>query len=196
MRLLLLLFAVLTADAAIAGGGLVLQDDTCIITVGFYEAHFTAYQPQASGDRQFCDRLPDTGPTIFVLDYLHDSLKSVPVDLRLLENVTGKGEFARLADVEAMDDVDGHTVFYQPPVIRANGTFVVEHDFAARGDYLGIITAGHPTNDKTYTAVFTFSVGRAAVPWPWLAFGAVLLAACGLVLGMKRVGRAPATGSA
>jgi hypothetical protein len=87
--------------AALAGGGVVLSEDTCKIQIGFYEAHFTAYQPQASGDRQFCEDLPEVGETIFVLDYLHRSLSEVPVDFRIIRNVTGKGRFARLEDVEA-----------------------------------------------------------------------------------------------
>ena len=61
-----------------AGGGLVLEDDVCIIWIDFYSAHFTAYQPGSSGNEQFCEDLPDTGETIFVLDYLHQSLKEVP----------------------------------------------------------------------------------------------------------------------
>ena len=54
---------------AFGGGGVVLSKDTCIITIGFYDAHFTAYQPETSGNEEFCEDLPDDGQTIFVLDY-------------------------------------------------------------------------------------------------------------------------------
>ena len=76
-----------------------LQDDVCKIKIGFYEAHFTAFQPETSGNRQFCEDLPDVGPTIFVLDYLHDSMKEVPIDFRIIRDVTGSGQFVRLEDV-------------------------------------------------------------------------------------------------
>ena len=110
----------LLACKALAGGGVLLRDDTCIISIGFYDAHFTAYQPEAKGDTEFCENLPAAGKTIFVLDYLHSSLKEVPVDFRIVRNVTGKGEFARQSDIEAIADLDAATVFYQPPIIKEN----------------------------------------------------------------------------
>ena len=188
----LLALTLLVAPATVlAGGGVVLKNDRCIITIGFYEAHFTAYQPRASGDREFCEDLPDTGTTIFVLDYLHGSLKTVPVDMRIIENVTGKGEFARPEDVAALADLEPYTVFYQPPVVRENGSFQVEYEFAARGEYVGIVTAGHPTSEKVYTSVFPFRVGRATLPWALIGLAAALIAAGGLLLTMQRIGKTP-----
>ncbi len=70
-----------------AGGGVILRDDVCIITIGFYEAHFTAYQPQTRGNEEFCEDLPDLGETLFVLDYLHTSMKEVPIDFRIIKDV-------------------------------------------------------------------------------------------------------------
>ena len=66
----------LPAGVALAGGGMVLKDDACIIEIDFYSAHFTAYQPQTRGNEQFCQQLPDLGETLFVLDYLHPSLRA------------------------------------------------------------------------------------------------------------------------
>lgn len=142
-----------------AGGGVVLEDDVCIIWIDFYSAHFTAYQPGTSGNEQFCEDLPDTGETIFVLDYLHQSLKEVPVDFRIIRDVTELGRYARLEQVEKLGDLEKHTVFYQPPVIRSDASFKIEHNFDEEGAYIGIVSAGHPTNDSIYTAVFPFKVG-------------------------------------
>jgi hypothetical protein len=167
MRWRLILLGLIPA-AAYAGGGVALQDDQCLIAIEFYTAHFTAYQPEASGNEQFCEDLPDTGPTIFVLDYLHKSLQEVPVDFRIIRNVTGLGEFAQLEHVEALDDIDAHTVFYQSPLVEADASFSVEYDFTEPGDYIGIVSAGHPTNDKTYFAVFPFTVGATRYGW-WIA---------------------------
>jgi hypothetical protein len=142
-----------------AGGGMVIEGDVCIIWVDFYSAHFTAYQPTNHGNKQFCQELPDTGPTIFVLDYLHKSLKDVPVSFRIIHDVTGQGSFVKLKHVEKIQDIERHTVFYQPAVIRADASLKIEHDFTAEGRYVGIITAGHPNNDMVYTAVFPFEIG-------------------------------------
>ena len=149
----------LASPASQAGGGMVIEGDVCIIWVEFYSAHFTAYQPPNHGNKQFCQELPDTGPTIFVLDYLHKSLKDVPVSFRIIHDVTGQGSYVKLKHVEKIEDIERHTVFYQPPVIRADASLKIEHDFAAEGRYIGIVTAGHPSNDMVYTAVFPFETG-------------------------------------
>lgn len=161
----------LTAAAApaLAGGGLILRDDVCIITIGFYEAHFTAYQPATSGNEEFCRDFPDTGETIFVLDYLHSSMKLVPVDFRIIRDTGGLGQFVKWEDVEKITDIEGVSVFYQPPKIESSGSFRASYDFLEAGDYIGIVTAGHPTNDKTYNSVFGFSVGKANYPF-WLLY--------------------------
>lgn len=185
----------LWSAAAVAGGGVVLSEDTCIITIGFYEAHFTAYQPETSGDEQFCEDLPAATTTTFVLDYLHRSLNEVPVDFRVIENVTGKGEFARIEDVEAIEDIGEHTVFYQEPVIRRDNRYLVEVDFAREGNYVGIVTAGHPTNDRIYKSVFPFSVGRVGIPWGWLGFGVAVLVAGGFLVSLRRIGNPAGEGN-
>ena len=154
---------------AFAGGGVVLAKDACIITIGFYTAHFTAYQPQTSGNEEFCEDLPDVGESIFVLDYLHDSLKEVPVDFRIIRNVSEAGQFANWQDVQAIDDIEQHTVFYQTPLVRPDGSYRISHEFLEKGEYIGVVTAGHPSNDNVYNSVFPFSVGVRRIP-TWLVF--------------------------
>ena len=152
--------ATFLSTIAVAGGGLVLEGDVCIIRIDFYSAHFTAYQPDSSGNEQFCQSLPDTGKTIFVLDYLHQSLKEVPVDFRIIREVTGQGSFVKLKHVEAIENIEEHTVFYQPAVIQADASLKIEYDFKEKGSYIGIVSAGHPSNANVYTAVFPFEIGR------------------------------------
>ena len=158
-----------------AGGGVLLSEDSCIMTIGFYEAHFTAYQPTTSGDKQFCEDLDDTGNTIFVLDYLHKSLSEVPVDFRIIKNVTSKGEFVQINDIEEIIDIEDVTVFYQKPVIKSNASYTVSHDFMEEGEYVGIVTAGHPTNSNIYSSVFPFRVGKVSLPWPIIIFITLIL---------------------
>lgn len=144
---------------ALAGGGLVLEGDACIIQIEFYSVHFTAYQPTTSGNTQFCRKLPATGDTIIVLDYLHQSLKEVPVDFRIIHDVTDQGRFVKLKHIEAIENIEQHTLFYQPPVIQADASLKLEVEFLEEGAYIGIISAGHPSKDTIYTAVFPFEVG-------------------------------------
>jgi len=151
--------AALPFTAALAGGGMVLEGDVCIIRIDFYSLHFTAYQPTTSGSKQFCQKIPETGATIFVLDYLHPSLKEVPVSFRIIHDVTGQGSFVKLKHVEKIADLERHTVFYQPPIIQTDASLTLDIDFAEEGKYIGIITAGHPSNNVIYTAVFPFEVG-------------------------------------
>ena len=161
--MLSVVFTAFLSPPAVAGGGLVLQDDVCIIRIDFYSAHFTAYQPDSSGNEQFCQEVPDTGVTIFVLDYLHRSLKEVPVDFRIIRNVTGQGSYVKLKHIEAIEDIEQHTVFYQPATIEADASLKIEYDFQEKGSYIGIVSAGHPSNDNVYTAVFPFEVGRSGL---------------------------------
>jgi hypothetical protein len=153
------IFLMFFSSLLVAGGGLVLRDDVCIISLGFYEAHFTAYQPNTSGNAEFCDVLPDAGETLFVLDYLHDSMSKVPIDFRVVRDTTGMGRFTQVQDLSQIDDLDAITVFYQPPLVESDASFQINVFFAQAGSYIGIVTAGHPIKDTLYTAVFPFSVG-------------------------------------
>lgn len=182
---LALALVALIAGRARAGGGMVLEDDICVVRIEFYSAHFTAYQPDSRGNEQFCQQLPDAGLTLFVLDYLHQSLKEVPVELRIIRDVTGQGRFVKLQHVEAIEDIEQHTVFYQPPVIRPDASFQAEFELPEKGNYIGIVSAGHPTNNETYTAVFPFEVGRTN-RGPWIAAALTTALAAFVVLRRRK----------
>lgn len=185
-RILCLPLVLLGGVNAFAGGGVLLQDDVCKITIGFYTAHFTAYQPQTSGNREFCEDLPDTGETIFVLDYLHSSLKEVPVSFRVIRDVSKLGRFVKWEDIEKLGDLEPYTVFYQPPVVEPSASFRVSLDFADTGDYVGIATAGHPSNDEVYVAVFPFRVGQVNFP---VGIAVFILALALVAIYLVRLGR-------
>jgi len=188
MRLILFslcLSILLFAGPCWSSGGLVMSGGLWTVHIDFYSARFTAYQPDTRGSEEFCESLPDTGLTIIVLDYLHPSLKEVPVDFRIIRDVTGQGRFAKLEDVEALGDIEPLTVFYQPPMIRSDGSFKIEYDFTDAGKYIGVITAGHPTNDQIYAAVFPFTVGVRS--WGrWLVLLVMVAGAIGYFWYRKR----------
>jgi hypothetical protein len=155
----LMWFACLGLSPALshAHGGVVLEDDLCLINIGFYQAHFTLFQPQRSGHAQFCEDLPELGETVIVLEYLHDGLQDLPVDLRIIQNVTGMGQFTTRSDINAIEDLENVTVFYHPPTTDPD-VFSALHTFSESGEYVGIVTAIDEANGAEYWAVFPFEV--------------------------------------
>lgn len=166
----------LVASVALGHGSVTMEDDLCVIQIGFYSAHFAIYQPQTRQHTEYCEDIPDATESVFVIEYLHDAMRDVPVDFRIVRDRENRGRFVRWEDIEAIDDLESETVFYQPPVVRPDAVFLVNHPFMEEGDYIGIVTAPHPELDQTYTAVFPFEVG--ATSWgytPWFILIAVLL---------------------
>ena len=151
------------AQEASAHGGVVFEEDICVIKIGFLTAHFTIYQPETSANQEYCEDIPDVTDTIFVLDYLHDSMKEMPVDFRIVRDVENLGIYAQWEDVQRMDDIDRDTVFYRRPTREPDSVLTIDHAFAEPGGYIGIVTAQHPTLDKTYSAVFPFRVGGTGI---------------------------------
>ena len=168
------LLLVFPAVSILASGAVVGDRGSCMIKIGFYDAHFTVYQPDTRANKEFCEDLPDTGATQFVLDYLHKSLKDVPVDFRVIRDEDKIGRFARWEHVKDIADVEQRTVFYQQPVVRADGRLTIDMTFSNTGGYIGIVTAPHPSKEIMYRAVFPFQVGGSS-PRMWLALGAVAL---------------------
>ncbi len=159
---------------AAAHGGVVEESDLCVITISYLKAHFKIYQPLTDGHEEYCEDLPNATESIFVMEYLHDELSRVPVDFRIIHDVTGKGKFARWEDVAAIEDLDSVTIFYQPPTIEPD-VFTVLYDFTEEGDYIGVVTAAPSTGDRQHIAVFPFEVGYTGFGyWP-LIVGVLLL---------------------
>ncbi len=172
-----------TPHFAHAHGGVFIDEDQCVIQVGFFRGHFTAFQPRTRGHTQFCEDLPDIGETVFVLEYLHDGLADLPLEFRIIRDVTGLGRFVRWDDVLAIEDLDAATVFHRQPLIEPDA-YAVVHSFTAAGDYVGIVTTRHPDSGILYTAVFPFAVAD-GVPLGWIVGGLALLLLAGLLLARR-----------
>jgi len=157
----LMLVASFTPAKAVAHGGVVYDEDLCVLNIGFLMAHFTGYQPEASGAEEFCEDIPEVGESVFVIDYLHDFMKEMAVDFRIINDAENFGQYAKWEDVVGLDDIERETIFYLPPEKRADGVLTASYRFEKAGGYIGIVTAKHPTEDKDYNAVFFFQVGGA-----------------------------------
>ena len=152
---LLLVFA---PHEAAAHGGVVEEDDICVIKVNYLRAHFKIYQPSDNGHEQYCEDLPVAGESVFVMEYMHDALQTMPIEFRIITNVTGKGRFARMEHVEAITDLDAVTVFHSGPVQEPD-VYTMTHTFSSEGDFIGIVSAQNTETGAVYSAVFPFEVG-------------------------------------
>ncbi len=59
---------------AFGHGGVVLEEDLCVINIGYLQAHFNIYVPQEHQRQEFCEDIPSTGESLFVMEYLHPGL--------------------------------------------------------------------------------------------------------------------------
>jgi hypothetical protein len=155
----LFLMIFLATEPALGHGGVVLDEDLCVINIGFLTAHFTVYQPETRENQEYCEDIPDVSNSMFVMEYLHDFLTQMPVDFRIVRDVNDVGVFAKWEDIEAIGDLEAATVYYQAPRVQSDGNFVAEYAFDEKGTYIGVVTAKHPVEDTVYNAVFYFQVG-------------------------------------
>jgi len=168
-RAMMFLFLLLALQSpAAAHGGVVEEDDICVIKVNYLRAHFKIYQPRVSGHEQFCEDLPAAAESVFVMEFMHDALQTMPIDFRIIRDATGKGRFARMDDVEKIDDLDAATVFYQPAMLEPD-VYSIIHTFENEGDFIGIVSARNLDNGEIYAAVFPFEVGFTGWGyWPFI----------------------------
>ena len=141
-------------------GGVVLEDDVCLIKMGFLTAHFTIYQPDTRDNEEFCESIPDTTNSIFILDYNHEALSGMPIEFRIIKDDQNLGAFAKLEDVEAIEDIDEVTVFYRPREATNNSSLSINHRFDEKGWYIGIVRVLNPVSGRIYETVFPFEVGK------------------------------------
>ncbi|NJD06522.1 MAG: hypothetical protein FIA97_08475 [Methylococcaceae bacterium] len=120
--LALLLSALVPASVAWGHGGASVDTDQCRIFVGPHLVHFTAYQPQLTGTTEYCNDVPDLGPTILVFDYEGKALRNMTVELEITK------------------EPEGSRVFYMPPAVHPTGTFNTSINFTEPSKYLAHVT--------------------------------------------------------
>jgi hypothetical protein len=170
----LLSLAMQAPQYAQAHGGVVEEEDLCVIKVNYLRGHFKIYQPLVDGHKEYCEDLPNATESVFVMEYLHDSLGEAAVDFRIIRDVTGKGRFARWEDVAEIEDLEAATILYREPTVDPDVLTVI-YDFKEEGDFIGIVTANVDGEQKIYRAVFPFEVGYTGRGY-WPFFIVLLLA--------------------
>lgn len=140
-------------------GSVAAEDDRCIISINFMAAHFTVFQPESTGNEEYCEKVPDVTRSVFIMEYLHGLLSEMRIDFRIVRDINGVGRYASWEDIEAIADLQAATVHYEPSRIEEGGFYQTSYTFDERGSYIGVVTAEHPTEDRQYNAVFWFRVG-------------------------------------
>ncbi len=118
---------VLLPSAAFAHRGAINEVDDCRIKVGFEWIHFTAYTPTLTGSKEYCNTIPQLGPTNLVFDYEGKKLRDVTVEFEITK------------------EPEGTRIFYQEPKKIKTGTVNGEVDFTqfGSGEYLAHVTIVH-----------------------------------------------------
>lgn len=155
-----------------AHGAVSADTGQCLMKLGPDTMTFTGYQPLKSRD-QFCDDIPDAGPTIITLDAQQDELREMALEMRILRDVGQKDD---------NENMEANTEYFSPPKKYKSGTLTFDHNFTKEGKYIGLVKAKSDDGTKEYLARFPFSVGLTAGRdvTVFLVLGAAGLVAFGL----------------
>lgn len=135
-------------SAAFAHGGVMLEQDECVLRIGPNTMHFIGYQ-RSGEEAEFCEDIAKTGPTVIALTAVSPDLRDMAIGVRVVKDV---GEEKEKADLDAVTLVN-----IEPKVYR-NGTMTFEHDFKEAGHYVGIVTVRDDLGNE-WVSRFPFSVG-------------------------------------
>jgi len=128
---------------ALAHGGLSMDKDICKLQLGRFAMHFTGYQPQATGTREFCEDIPELGNTVIALDAIDEQLRQMPIAVRVFQ------------DPENSSDATATTILEIQAKVYPTGSISFEHAFDKPGKFIGLVTAGEKGE---YVSRFPFSV--------------------------------------
>jgi len=158
---------VLVPRFALAHGGVSMEQDMCKLRIGPYAMHFTGYQPEATGTKEFCEDIPELGNTIVVFDAIDQPLRERPIDVRIIR------------DTGDQQDIEAVTVLHLPSKVYPSGSVTFEHDFKEPGKFVGLVTIKDANGQ--YLSRFPFSVARSWTTYrPYILGVLVVLAAMGL----------------
>lgn len=162
------LFGLVLSGAAQAHGGLAIEADMCRLRLGPFNMHFTGYQPEINGNREFCEDIPKVGHTIMVMDAIEPELHEMPIEVRIIRDT---GDESRLEAI---------TVVHLPPKIYVSGSVPLDYSFTTPGKFVGLVTAG---DQGQYVSRFPFSVG---IPPKHYGHYLLFLGVAVLALGLYR----------
>lgn len=175
------LLASLLPIEAPAHGGVSMDQDICLMKLGTYLSHFTAYMPERRATQEFCEDLPEVGNVIMVMDFFSDELRPMQTDFRIVRDVKEIGRTATLTDLGTAEEIEKATVYYKPAAAYPHGTLSASYRFEQEGLFVGIVTATGPDGVR-HVSVFPFAVGQKSY-WRYLI---ILLLALAAAIGLYR----------
>ena len=169
MALGLLLTSIMSSNAWSHGGASV-DTDQCRVQIGSHLVHFTAYQPQLTGTTEYCNAIPEVGPTTVVFDYEGKALRNMTVEFEITK------------------EPEGTRIFYQPPSTHANGTFNANVNFTEAGKYRVHITLVNEGQKVDEHIGFNVGAGASGVPTSNIVVILTLLVAGGYIFYLSNAG--------
>jgi plastocyanin len=145
------LFGIMCSAATSVGwghGALSGAEDTCVLSVGQYQMHFTGYQPRESGNTEFCEDIPATGQTIIVLEAMDTALRDLEISIRVVDALTAE------------------PIVEQPWRSYARGSLTLQNNFDEQGEFVGLVAVRQPGAETPEAiAEFPFRVGNQAAEY-------------------------------
>lgn len=155
-------------------------DPDCPIAIGAKSMKFIAMQPKKSIDRE-CDALPETGPSVIVLDAGDNELRDMNWDIRILRSAEASGN----ADPETT------AVGRLPTQKFRNGMVNFDHTFKEPGNYVLYVKLTSDDGAKSYEGRHPFSVGLVTDEefYLYIGFGVFMIVVGGVVFSLWRQGK-------
>lgn len=155
-------------------------DPECPIALGQKSMKFVAMQPKKSVDRE-CAALPDTGPSVIVLDAADNELRDMNWDIRVL----------RARDESGAADPDADSVGRLPVQKFRNGMVNFDQDFRQPGHYVLFVKLVSDDGSKSFEGRHPFSVGLITEEemYLYIAFGVFAVLAGGVAFVLWRQGK-------
>lgn len=165
-----LLLTIIMSSNAWSHGGASVDTDQCRVQIGSHLVHFTAYQPQLTGTTEYCNAIPEVGPTTVVFDYEGKALRNMTVEFEITK------------------EPEGTRIFYQPPSTHANGTFNANVNFTEAGKYRVHITLVNEGQKVDEHIGFNVGAGASGVPTSNIVVILTLLVAGGYIFYLSNAG--------
>lgn len=109
------------------------------------------------------------------MEYLHDGLREMQVDFRIINDIQNLGRFAKPEDIKKINNIDKHTIFYKIPLQSPDGIYLAQYEFNKNGNYIGIVNASKENDNTVYTAIFPFKVGYSSWGYTPLIIGLAIV---------------------
>ncbi|MBV1882821.1 MAG: hypothetical protein KUG82_14385 [Pseudomonadales bacterium] len=167
-----------------------MKDDMCVIKLGSYKAHFSAYMPKLRGTQEFCESFPEIGEAIIAVDFVSRELRDQRIQFEVVKDFTGKGAKATGKDLfgEHLAEYTKAIIHQDVGSFRKSGTLNFPVNLEEKGWYIGVMRIISDDNSVIAESVFPFEVEPSTI-WRYfvlLSFVVVLVGGLFVVVGYKK----------